>query len=55
MVKFDVQSLQYLTPEDFRVLTAIELGMRNHELVPKEMIATIAKLRGATAYRSLGE
>jgi len=34
MVKFDVSLLRYLSKDDFRVLTAIEMGMRNHELVP---------------------
>ena len=45
MVKFDVSLLRYLSKDDFRVLTAIEMGMRNHELVPVELIDSIARLK----------
>ena len=45
MVKFDASLLRYLSKDDFRVLTAIEMGMRNHELVPVELIDSIAKLK----------
>ncbi|KAL7645592.1 UNVERIFIED_CONTAM: hypothetical protein RMT77_003978 [Armadillidium vulgare] len=44
MGRFDVEKLRYLTREDFRVLTAIEMGMKNHELVPGVLIQRIAKL-----------
>ncbi len=33
-MKLDVAVLRYLTKEDFRVLTAIEMGMKNHDIVP---------------------
>ncbi|GAB6018467.1 hypothetical protein CHUAL_000168 [Chamberlinius hualienensis] len=55
MGKLDVKQLRYLTTEDFRVLTAIEMGMKNHELVPKELIASIAKLHGGGVYKILME
>ena len=29
----------------YRVLTAVEMGMRNHDLVPVDLIMSIAKLR----------
>jgi RIO-like serine/threonine protein kinase len=45
MVKFDASLLRYLSKDDFRVLTAIEMGMRNHELVPVELIESIARLK----------
>ncbi|XP_023939389.2 serine/threonine-protein kinase RIO2 [Bicyclus anynana] len=45
MGKLDVAMLRYLTPEDFRVLTAVEMGMKNHELVPGSLVASIANLR----------
>ena len=45
MVKFDASLLRYLSKDDFRVLTAIEMGMRNHELVPVELIDSIARLK----------
>ncbi|CEG47828.1 atypical rio rio2 protein kinase [Plasmopara halstedii] len=44
-MKLDVTSMRYLTKEHFRVLTAIEMGMKNHEVVPVELITSIAKLR----------
>uniref|UniRef100_M4BXJ4 Serine/threonine-protein kinase RIO2 n=1 Tax=Hyaloperonospora arabidopsidis (strain Emoy2) TaxID=559515 RepID=M4BXJ4_HYAAE len=37
--------MRYLSKEHFRVLTAIEMGMKNHEVVPVEIITSIAKLR----------
>ena len=33
MGKLNVTMLRYLSKEDFRVLTAVEMGMKNHELV----------------------
>lgn len=45
MVKLDVEPIKYLGDEEFRVLTAIEMGMRNHELTPTPLIERIAKLR----------
>lgn len=55
MVKFDVGQLKYMSKDDFRVLTAVEMGMKNHELVPKQMIANIAGIRGAGAFVALQE
>ncbi|XP_070154015.1 uncharacterized protein Riok2 [Polyergus mexicanus] len=45
MGKLDVKLLRYLTTEDFRVLTAIEICSKNHELVPGLLAAKIANLR----------
>jgi RIO kinase 2 len=44
-MKLDVTCMRYLSKDDYRVLTAVEQGMRNHELVPVELITSIAKLR----------
>lgn len=46
MVKFDVALLRYLEKEDFRVLIAVEMGMKNHELVPESLVSSISSLRG---------
>ena len=43
MGKLNVSMLRYLTKEDYRVLTAVEMGMKNHELVPAALIASIAE------------
>ncbi|CAF1352651.1 unnamed protein product [Rotaria sordida] len=55
MGKFDVSLIRYLTAEDYRVLTAIEMGMRNHELVPLQLIAVIASLKHGGCHKILRE
>jgi len=52
-MKLDVSVLRYLSKEDFRVLTAIEMGMKNHEIVPTQLITVIAKLKRGGAFKSL--
>lgn len=52
-MKLDVRSLRYMTREDFRVLTAVEMGMKNHDVVPTELIASIAGLRHGGAHKTL--
>uniref|UniRef100_A0A146KZB1 Serine/threonine-protein kinase RIO2 n=1 Tax=Lygus hesperus TaxID=30085 RepID=A0A146KZB1_LYGHE len=53
MGKLNVTVLRYLTKEDFRVLTAIEMGMKNHELVPGSLAASIANLRHGGVHKLL--
>jgi len=43
-----LNGIRYLTKDDFRILTAIEQGMKNHEIVPTVLIATIAKIKRAS-------
>lgn len=50
-MKLDAQMLRYLSRDDFRVLTAIEMGMRNHEVVPTELIGTIAGLKHGGSHK----
>ncbi|KAI9502192.1 Serine/threonine-protein kinase rio2 [Coemansia spiralis] len=45
-MRLDPKALRYMSTEDFRVLTAIEVGSRNHEIVPAPLIAQLAHLRG---------
>lgn len=52
-MKLDPTALRYLSDDDFRVLTAVELGMRNHELVPVPLISTISGLRHGGYMRAL--
>lgn len=52
-MKLDVTAMRYLTKEHFRVLTAIEMGMKNHEVVPVELISSIAKLRHGGVHKIL--
>ena len=45
--------MRYLGKDDYRMLQAVEMGMRNHELVPVELIANIAKLRHGGTHKIL--
>lgn len=53
VMRLDATALRYLSDDDFRVLTAVELGMRNHELVPVTLINNISSLRHGGCTRSL--
>ncbi|KAJ2756584.1 Serine/threonine-protein kinase rio2 [Coemansia aciculifera] len=44
-MKLDAKALRYMSTEDFRVLTAIEIGSRNHDIVPAPLIAQLSRLR----------
>eukprot|EP00760_Papus_ankaliazontas_P032921 PhM_4_TR6082/c0_g1_i1/m.74623/K07179/RIOK2; RIO kinase 2 len=55
MVKLDATILQYLEEEDFRVLSAVEMAIRNHELAPVELVERIANLPRGGAGRRLRE
>ncbi|XP_076748975.1 RIO kinase 2 [Xylocopa sonorina] len=55
MGKLNVTILRYLTRDDFRVLTAIEMGMKNHELVPASLAAQIANLRYGGVHKLMKE
>lgn len=52
-MKLDVNCMRYLSKDDYRVLQAVEMGMRNHELVPVDLISNIAKLRHGGSYKIL--
>ncbi|KAK6499762.1 Serine kinase [Arthrobotrys musiformis] len=47
-MKLDTRAIRYLTGEDWRVLTAVEMGSKNHEVVPTPLISQISGLRGAS-------
>ncbi|XP_053510067.1 serine/threonine-protein kinase RIO2 [Ictalurus furcatus] len=55
MGKLNVVVLRYLSRDDFRVLTAVEMGMKNHEFVPVNLIASIASLRHGGCNKVLRE
>eukprot|EP00405_Crypthecodinium_cohnii_P008810 CAMPEP_0206436460 /NCGR_PEP_ID=MMETSP0324_2-20121206/10492_1 /ASSEMBLY_ACC=CAM_ASM_000836 /TAXON_ID=2866 /ORGANISM="Crypthecodinium cohnii, Strain Seligo" /LENGTH=506 /DNA_ID=CAMNT_0053903621 /DNA_START=24 /DNA_END=1544 /DNA_ORIENTATION=- len=52
-MKLDVTTFRYITKDEFRVLTAVEMGMRNHELVPATLIESIAKVSRGGCYKLL--
>ncbi|KAF6015023.1 Serine kinase [Brettanomyces bruxellensis] len=50
-MKLETKYIKYLTPDDWQVLTAMDVGSKNHEIVPTTLIVKIANLRtgvGAT-------
>ncbi|XP_076339945.1 serine/threonine-protein kinase RIO2-like isoform X1 [Tachypleus tridentatus] len=55
MGKLNVSLLRYMYKDDFRVLTAVEMGMKNHELVPVPLIASIASLKHGGCHKHLKE
>ncbi|NWV14523.1 RIOK2 kinase, partial [Ptilonorhynchus violaceus] len=55
MGKLNVVMLRYLSREHFRVLTAVEMGMKNHEIVPASLIASIASLKHGGCNKLLRE
>mmetsp|Transcript_42721 Transcript_42721/g.93216 ORF Transcript_42721/g.93216 Transcript_42721/m.93216 type:complete len:522 (+) Transcript_42721:69-1634(+) len=52
-MRLDANGLRYLQKEDFRVLTAIEMGMKNHELVPVPLIESIANQKRGNTFKIL--
>jgi RIO kinase 2 len=54
-MRLDATALRYLNDDDFRVLTAVEMGMRNHDLVPVALIAAISGLKHGGTAKSLKE
>lgn len=60
-MKLDATDLRYISSDEFRVLTAVEMGSKNHEVVPSVLIAQISglkhsginKLMGSLAKRNL--
>ncbi|KAF7660158.1 hypothetical protein LDENG_00286780 [Lucifuga dentata] len=55
MGKLNVVMLRYLFQDDFRVLTAVEMGMKNHEIVPVSLLSSIASLKHGGCNKILRE
>ncbi|KAG0652651.1 Serine threonine-kinase rio2 [Hyphodiscus hymeniophilus] len=45
-MRLDTKHMRYLTNEDWKTLTAVETGSRNHEVVPTALIGQLSGLRG---------
>ena len=54
-MKLDATDVRYLSPEEFRILTAVEMGSKNHEVVPSALIAQISSLRHTGINKLLGQ
>lgn len=53
-MKLDATDLRYVTPDEFRVLAAVEQGSKNHEVIPTVLIAQISKITGGQVNKCLG-
>lgn len=47
--------VSYMSSEHFRVLTAIEMGMKNHDLVPLPLIASISALKHGGTHKIVSD
>ncbi|GAA6019643.1 hypothetical protein JCM10207_006954 [Rhodosporidiobolus poonsookiae] len=54
-MKLDATDLRYISADAFRVLSAVEQGSKNHEVVPSPLIAQIAGSRSGGVNKALGE
>jgi len=54
-MKLDVNALRYMDRDAWRTLTAVEMGMRNHEFVPTQLVDSIAALKHGGAFKQLRE
>ena len=52
-MKLDVTVMKSMTSQDYRVLSAVEYGMKSHELVPVQLIVSLAKLRHGGTHKIL--
>ena len=52
-MKLDPTVMRTMNRQDYKVLAAVETGMRNHELVPSPLIASIACLRHGGTHKIL--
>ncbi|KAG8974918.1 hypothetical protein FRC05_006595 [Tulasnella sp. 425] len=53
-MKLDATDIRYIGNDEFRVLTATEMGSKNHEVVPTSLIAQISGLRNGGVNKILG-
>ncbi|GAA5955909.1 hypothetical protein JCM21900_003869 [Sporobolomyces salmonicolor] len=54
-MKLDATDLRYISADAFRVLSAVELGSKNHEVVPSPLIAQLSGARSGGVNKALGE
>ena len=52
-MKLDTKSLRYLNNADWKVLSSVEQGSRNHEVVPTSLIISLSKSSAGDVQRSI--
>ena len=50
-MNLDISYFEFIKKNEIRVLTAIEMGMRNHDWVPLKLIEKFADLKRGNAYK----
>ncbi|CAB3408699.1 unnamed protein product [Caenorhabditis bovis] len=55
MGRMNVSMMRYLEGDHFRVLIAVEMGMKNHEVVPLPLISSIAGIHRGAVARTLSD
>lgn len=50
-MNLDLGYYDFVNSEDLKVLKSIELGMRNHEYVPLQLIEKLSKLNRGKAFK----
>jgi len=45
MGRLDISFMRHMSKADFRVLVAVEMGMKNHAFVPMQLVQNLAKIR----------
>ncbi|CAG9539233.1 unnamed protein product [Cercopithifilaria johnstoni] len=55
MGRMNVAVIRYMEREHFQILIAVEMGMKNHELVPLELIGSIARIHRGAVARTLND
>ncbi|OAX42389.1 RIO1-domain-containing protein [Rhizopogon vinicolor AM-OR11-026] len=53
-MKLDATDLRYITSDEFRVLTSVEIGSKNHEVVPTPLVVQISGLRNGGVNKIIG-
>ena len=53
-MRLDATDLRYISSQEFRVLTAVEMGSKNHEVVPLSLIVQISGLRNGGVNKLVG-
>ncbi|ORY28011.1 RIO1 family-domain-containing protein [Naematelia encephala] len=54
-MRLDATDLRYVTTTEFRVLTAVEIGSKNHEVVPTPLISQLSGVRSGIVAKALSE
>ncbi|PVU92825.1 hypothetical protein BB559_003585 [Furculomyces boomerangus] len=54
-MRLDANGIRYMSADEFRVLTAVETGSRNHDIVPTPLIRSLSKLHGGGLNKFIGE